>query len=55
MSWRHTHLGSRDFSEERSTLDLNEPGVLKGVAAKGSLNLAEHGMTPELKTYTQYY
>jgi hypothetical protein len=55
MSLHHTHLGSRDFSEERSTLDLDKPSVLKGVAAKGSLNLAEHGMTPELKSYTQYY
>ncbi len=38
-----------------SVVILDEPGVLKGVAPKGSLNLAEHGMTPELKTYTQYY
>ena len=48
-----TDLSGRDLSEERAALDLDEPGVLEGVAAQRPLDLAEHGVAAELEAGEQ--
>lgn len=38
-----------DFAGQGSALNLDEPRVLEGVAPDGPVDLAEHGVAPELE------
>ena len=41
-------LSGVDFSRQRPALNLDQPGVLQGVATDGPVNLAKHPVPTEL-------